>query len=148
MFKRILIVCTGNICRSPIAEALLQAQLPTHTVESAGISVTKNALHNAHAHPFSQQVCRENGIDISQHRARQLTPELCAEFDLILVMAHEQIDEVAQLSPQARSKTMLMGYWIGQGEVVDPIQQPRDAFTLLFITLNRAVGAWVQKVKI
>ncbi|MCP3701017.1 MAG: low molecular weight phosphotyrosine protein phosphatase, partial [Aliivibrio sp.] len=36
MFKRILIVCTGNICRSPIAEALLQAQLPTHTVESAG----------------------------------------------------------------------------------------------------------------
>ncbi len=148
MFKRILIVCTGNICRSPIAEALLQAQLPTHTVESAGISVTKNALHNAHAHPFSQQVCRENGIDISQHRARQLTPELCSEFDLILVMAHEQIDEVAQLSPQARSKTMLMGYWIGQGEVVDPIQQPRDAFTLLFITLNRAVGAWVQKVKI
>ena len=147
MFNHILIICTGNICRSPIAEALLKNQLPNHTIESAGISVTKNKLSNAHAHQHSQQVCRENGIDISLHRARQFTSALCSEFDLILVMAHEQIDEIAQLSPQARSKTMLIGYWIGQGEIVDPIQQPKEAFELLFDTLNRAVDSWVQKIK-
>ncbi|WP_300173231.1 low molecular weight protein-tyrosine-phosphatase [uncultured Aliivibrio sp.] len=147
MFNRILVVCTGNICRSPIAEVLLKAKLPNNTVESAGISVTKSNLNNAGAHPYSQQVCNENGVDISRHRARQLTPELCYDFDLILVMSHEQIEEVAQLAPLSRSKTMLLGYWIGQGEVIDPIHKPKEAFDLLFNTLNRASHAWSQKLE-
>ncbi|MGR5239180.1 low molecular weight protein-tyrosine-phosphatase [Vibrio alfacsensis] len=146
MFNRILVVCTGNICRSPIAEALLKASLPNHSIESAGTAVTVSRLSNHCAHEYSQQVCAENGLDLSSHAARQLCPELCAQFDLILVMSHEQVEEVAQLCPQSRSKTMLLGHWIGQGDIADPIHQPKASFEHLFKTLVRATYSWVQKV--
>lgn len=147
MFNRILVVCTGNICRSPMVEALLKASLPNHTIESAGTAVAKSRLTNARAHKYSQQVCTENGLDLSSHTARQLSPELCSQFDLVLVMSHEQVEEVAHLCPQSRSKTMLLGHWIGQGDIADPIQQPKEAFDHLFKTLVRATLSWVQKVQ-
>ncbi|MGR5207585.1 low molecular weight protein-tyrosine-phosphatase [Vibrio alfacsensis] len=147
MFNRILVVCTGNICRSPIAEALLKASLPNHTIESAGTAVAASRLSNASAHEYSLQVCTENGLDISSHAARQLSPEICAQFDLVLVMSHEQIEEVAQLCPRARCKTMLLGHWIGQGEIADPIHQPKESFAHLFKTLVRATHSWVKKVR-
>ncbi|AXY02849.1 low molecular weight phosphotyrosine protein phosphatase [Vibrio alfacsensis] len=146
MFNRVLIVCTGNICRSPIAEILLKARLPNHTIESAGTAVTASHLSNQRAHEYSQQVCAKNGLNISSHTARQLSPELCKKFDLILVMSHEQIEEVAQLCPQSRSKTMLLGHWIGQGDIADPIQSPRETFDLIFHTLSRATQAWALKL--
>ncbi|PKF51002.1 low molecular weight protein-tyrosine-phosphatase [Enterovibrio nigricans] len=146
MFNRILVVCTANICRSPIAEALLKASLPDHVIASAGTRVASSHLINANAHHLSQQVSAERGFDLSDHAAKQLSPELCSEFDLILVMSHDHIDEVAQLLPGSRSKTMLLGQWIGQGDIDDPIHQPKEAFDSLFRTLVRATDAWVQKL--
>ncbi|WP_028024945.1 low molecular weight protein-tyrosine-phosphatase [Enterovibrio calviensis] len=146
MFDRILVVCTANICRSPVAEALLKANLPNHVIESAGTMVASSNLLNASAHQHSLGVCEEHGFDISAHSARQLTPELCAQFDLILVMSHEHIDEVALLSPGSRGKTMLLGQWIGQGDIDDPVHQPKASFDVLFRTLVRATNAWVKKL--
>ncbi|WP_325892086.1 low molecular weight protein-tyrosine-phosphatase [Grimontia sp. NTOU-MAR1] len=146
MFKRILVVCTGNICRSPIAEALLKKLLPKLVIESAGTAVTKSNLIDAVAHPYSQQVCHENGLDISNHNACQLTPELCDGFDLILVMSHEHIEEVALLSPGSRGKTMLIGQWIGLGDIEDPILEPKASFDTLYHTLVRATNTWTKKL--
>ncbi|MBV7299593.1 low molecular weight protein-tyrosine-phosphatase [Enterovibrio paralichthyis] len=146
MFNRVLVVCTGNICRSPIAEVLMKELLPKLTVESAGIAVTKSHLTDAPAHPHSQQVCTENNLDISAHTARQLTPELCDSFDLILVMSHAHIEEVAMLSPGSRHKTMLFGQWIGLGDIEDPILEPKASFDTLYKTLVRATNAWAKKL--
>ncbi|WP_322804531.1 low molecular weight protein-tyrosine-phosphatase [Vibrio alfacsensis] len=146
MFNRILVVCTGNICRSPIAEALLKSALPSHVIESAGIHVLNNKLTDASAHQYSQEVCIEHGFNLSHHSARQLNSNLCDQFDLILVMSHEQIEEVASISPRSRGKTMLFGHWIGQGEIQDPLNRSKSAFNALFLTLQSATNSWKRRL--
>ena len=88
MFNSILVVCIGNICRSPIGEHLLRHYLPTQKIASAGV----NALVGYPADPNTVIVAEKRGIDLSNHIARQLTAELCNEYDLILVMDPKLID--------------------------------------------------------
>ena len=83
----ILVVCTGNICRSPMAEGMLKKDLPARlagrvTVSSAGT----HALHGNMAQPHAIEVMQGLGIDISRHRARQMSGALIRNADLILVM--------------------------------------------------------------
>ena len=83
MLNRVLVVCVGNICRSPMAEAMLRARLgrrPRFEVSSAGVG----ALVGHPADPFAMELMRERGLDIAAHRARQVTPELVAAHDLVL----------------------------------------------------------------
>ncbi len=95
---KILVVCLGNICRSPIAERVLQKmatekKLPWH-IESAGA----NRIHTGEApHPLSQQVCKENSIDISQQRARDFIKEDLDRFDKIYVMADDVMHDVKRI---------------------------------------------------
>jgi len=126
MLDRVLVVCVGNICRSPMAEGMLRARLGSQLgleVSSAGIA----ALVGQPAHPTAVELLRERGIDISGHRARQLTPELLASPDLVLVMelAHER--GVLDLAPQARGKVHRIGKF-GGFDVPDPYLRPRAAF--------------------
>ena len=82
MFQNILVVCMGNICRSPIAERILQKKLPGHRVSSAGI----NALAGKDADFQAIKTALKHGVVVAGHTARQLTPEMCNAADLILVM--------------------------------------------------------------
>lgn len=86
MFASVLIVCEGNICRSPMAAGIFSLRLPAVRVWSAGIG----ALIGSPPASFANQVMRMNGIDISTHRARQLTVADCREAELILVMDEAQ----------------------------------------------------------
>jgi low molecular weight protein-tyrosine phosphatase len=83
----ILMVCTGNICRSPMAEGLLRHMLPENLklkvhVHSAGT----HGLDDQPAASFAIQAAAEMGVDIAGHRARSLDPEMVSQADLILVM--------------------------------------------------------------
>ena len=85
MIRHILVVCVGNICRSPMAEALLRDALREQqdiTVESAGLG----ALVDHPASEHAVDLMHERGLDITSHRAQQITPELIAQADLVLVM--------------------------------------------------------------
>jgi protein-tyrosine phosphatase len=119
MFSRILMICVGNICRSPMAEGELAARLRKRgvlaTVESAGIA----ALVGKPADPMAQELMRKRGIDISAHRARQLTPEMIRAFELILVMEAEQQRAVESMLPGARGRVHRIGRW-GAFDVPDP----------------------------
>ncbi|RMA79550.1 low molecular weight protein-tyrosine-phosphatase [Umboniibacter marinipuniceus] len=142
MFKSILVVCAGNICRSPIGEAMLAAGLPGKVVSSAGI-VAKNDMP---ADPSSVQLCSSAGIPIDSHKARRLTPEICAENDLILVMEPQHVKDVAERFPQASGKTMLIGKWIGVDEIPDPHRQQMEAFEHAYQLLEKACEGWVAKL--
>ena len=104
MFQNILVVCMGNICRSPTAERILQKKLPNHRISSAGI----NALAGKDADFQAIKTALKHGVIVAGHTARQLTPKMCDEADLILVMEPAHIDMVADIQPSARSKAFLL----------------------------------------
>ncbi|MFL5320755.1 MAG: low molecular weight protein-tyrosine-phosphatase [Myxococcaceae bacterium] len=123
MFSSILMVCTGNICRSPMAEGLARARFPNARVQSAGLA----ALVGHSADPLAVELLKERGLDISAHKARQLSSQMVREFELILVMESWQVREIDRLAPHARGKVFRLGHW-RDFEVPDPYKQPRDAF--------------------
>lgn len=144
MFNKILVVCVGNICRSPTGEYLLKARLPNHDIASAGIG----ALVGDPADNQAIAVAKQHQLDLSPHIARQLTNEMCTEYDLILVMEQKHIDAVAHISPSARSKTMLFGQWLtGNKNVGDPYRKSDDVFQLVYTQLEQAADLWAQKLQ-
>jgi protein-tyrosine phosphatase len=82
MFDSILVVCVGNICRSPTGERLLQQAFPSKRIASAGIS----ALVGKSADDTAVAVANEHNLSLEGHLGKQLTKEMCREYSLILVM--------------------------------------------------------------
>jgi protein-tyrosine phosphatase len=138
VFKRILMVCTGNICRSPMAEVLLARRLRDRgipaTVESAGIG----ALVGYPADPLACELMTARGLDLGSHRARQLTPEIIRAFDLILVMEERQQRAVESTDHSARGRVHRIGR-IGKFDVPDPYRQPRQAFERALTMIDRGL---------
>ena len=140
MFDSILIVCVGNICRSPIGERLLKELLPHKDISSAGIS----ALVGNSADAKAINVANAHGLSLNGHVARQLTTEMCRKSSLILVMERKHIDAVCQFSPEARGKTMLYGHWNDRKEVVDPYRKSDEVFEFVYKLIAESAQKWVK----
>ena len=140
-FDAILIVCVGNICRSPTAERLLQQALPHKTVSSAGIA----ALAGQSADATAEAIARQHGVALDGHIAQQLTRTLCQQHDLILVMEQKHIDAVTRIAPEVRGKTMLYGHWLKR-DIPDPYRQSREAFEFTYDLIAEATQAWAQRL--
>ena len=144
MFKKILIVCIGNICRSPTAQQVLGAALAPSAilVSSAGLA----ALRDHPLEPTAEQVLLERGYVPSAHKARQLSAEAVSEADLILVMEQHHIDGVLKLAPEARGKVFLLGKWQHDREITDPYRQGKPAFVQAYVLIEQAAQAWAQRL--
>lgn len=145
MFKRILIVCVGNICRSPTAEHLMRTALRDTGIEvsSAGLG----ALVDKPIEPTALSILEQHGHSPEQHRARQLTGSILREHDLILVMERRHIQGITELAPQVRGKTFLLGKWLDEREIPDPYRRDRETFELVYDLIESSVNAWAKRLK-
>ncbi|MGR5453724.1 arsenate reductase/protein-tyrosine-phosphatase family protein [Vibrio alfacsensis] len=146
MFNKILVVCVGNICRSPIAERMLASMLPNKDIASAGIASAKSGLVGKPADKTAIDVAAEHGVDLNNHASQQLTSELCKEYDLILVMEKDHIEALTSIAPEARGKTMLLGQWIEQKQIPDPYRQSRDAFEFVYQLIEQSAKEWQKRL--
>ena len=145
MIRHILVVCVGNICRSPMAEALLRDALRGEeeiTVESAGLG----ALVGHPASDFAVELMRERGVDITSHRARQLHPAMVSAADLILVMELGHKKVIDGVEPAARGKVHRLGEWRDR-EISDPYRQPKAVFAESLKDIDDGVADWVERLK-
>ena len=135
MFNSILVVCTGNICRSPMGERLLRQQLPGRQVTSAGIF----GLEGCPADAAAQAVAWG-------HVARKVTRSLLQKSDLILVMEPKHLRFIATMAPENRGKSLLFGQWLETKDIPDPYHKSREAFEYVFNQLGKASQEWARRL--
>ena len=131
--KKLLFVCTGNICRSPMAEAMwrhLTRGRPEFAALSAGVSAAPGQRASAHA----LDVLREHGIDAMAHRSQPVTPSLVREADVIVAMTSSHAEALAYLFPDSTPKVFLLREFDPSADehdldVPDPIGLSRETFT-------------------
>lgn len=145
MFKNILVVCVGNICRSPTAECLLHHSLISQkiNVSSAGIAALVGHKMDATA----AEVLVEHGYHWPQHQARQLTKTLIHDNDLILVMEDNHIEAVLDIAPEARGKIFLLSHWLQQENITDPYRRSKALFQHVYQLIDQACNSWVKRLE-
>ena len=142
MFKSILVVCVGNICRSPMAEAMLQQALADKGIRIASAGL--GALVDKPMDATALEVLREHGGDHPDHKAQQLTRDMVRDYDLILTMEPKHIQDITRIAPEARGKTFLLGKWQGDKAIPDPYRQQRPAFEHVHTLVSQAVKDWAK----
>lgn len=140
-FQNILVVCIGNICRSPMAEYMLRKECPTLKVHSAGIA----AMQGHPADDKAKQCMQNQGIPLDSHIARQLNSSLVKEADLILVMSQKQQAHIEKMWPFAKGKTFRLGHWQNIN-IADPYQQDQTVFDHTCKLIQQCVTDWKQHI--
>ena len=140
---RILMVCLGNICRSPIAEGVLRHMAQQHKLDWVIDSAGTESFHVGEApHKFSQKICLSHGIDISAQRARKFTTVDFDNYDKIYVMAHDVYREVERIGGK-HAQMNKVDYFLnelheGQNEnVPDPWYGGEEGFTPVYNLIEK-----------
>ncbi len=142
MFEKVLVVCTGNICRSPFAAHMLQKLSPERIVDSAGTG----ALVGHAADATAQKVAAAYHIDLTNHVAQQADESLCLQYDLILAMETEHLHQLRAISPLSAGKMMLYGQWLDDKNINDPYRQGEDYFKRIFNKIEQAALQWQKRL--
>jgi protein-tyrosine phosphatase len=149
--KRILMVCLGNICRSPLAEGILRDKARAAGLDWEIDSAGTNAYHTGEApHPLSVKVARQNGIDISRQRARRFTAADFQRFDKIYAMSGDVIDEMRCIAGRQfdSSKVDLLLNEVHPGrneDVPDPWYGPEPGYHEVYALIDRAADQMIAR---
>jgi protein-tyrosine phosphatase len=148
---KVLMVCLGNICRSPLAEGILQQKALERglnwVVESAGT----NGYHNGEPpHPLSQKVARLHGIQIGQQRSRKFMADDYNEFDLIYAMAGDVLHDIKRIAGRhyqpEKTRLLLEELYPGENrDVPDPWYGTEPGYHEVFELLNMACEQVIEK---
>ena len=139
--RNILVVCIGNICRSPMAQGLLAAEVPEASVSSAGLE----AMIGQPADPIARELIEARGLSIEEHRARQISLDVCQRADLILVMDRHQRRAVEERYRFTAGKVFRLGEFSDQ-DVPDPYRAGRAAFERTLSLIEDGTQQWANRI--
>jgi len=143
-------VCLGNICRSPLAEAILQQKAQEAGLNWEVDSADTNGIHIGEApHLLSQKVARMNGIDISRQRARKFTADDFQRFDKIYAMAEDVVREMRRIAGRqfdpSKVELLLNEVHPGRNEdVPDPWSGPESGYHEVYQMIDKAADKIIE----
>lgn len=149
--KTFLFICTGNICRSPMAEGLFR-----HATQGRGdyraISAGLGAANGQPPSAYSVQAMREIGVDISRQRSQMLTAEMARQADYILGMTHGHVDSILLMYPQAAEKTFLLREFDDtletfEKDISDPIGGSYDVYVHCRDQIEQGIASLLRFVE-
>jgi protein-tyrosine-phosphatase len=147
VYFSVLMVCSGNSCRSPMAKGILEKMLEKKNVfvYSAGTIAGSGNLPSE----FAVIAAKSYGADITHHLSAPLTKELINNADLILVMSPKHKDSVLELEPSAKAKTFLLREYAFKTneEIIDPVGQPLAVFEKVAKEINECLKKVAEDIK-
>jgi len=141
----ILVICAGNLCRSPYAEGLLRKRL-----EKAGVyaEVFSRGLLDLRPQPVPREalkVAAGFGVDLSEHRSARLSLEELQRAGLVLVMSANQRKHIGTMYPPAIGKVFLLSQPEGGETVPDPIGKSEEVFREVYTQITELVDLWLER---
>ena len=140
--KKILTVCVGNICRSPVAAAILRDHLHDYDVASAGVA----AVVGSDLDPTARAVAEAAGIVVGEHAARQFTRKIGEQHDLILVLEGGHRREIERIAPSLSGRVMRLSRWVGDADIPDPYRRSREFHENVFALISEASTSWASRL--
>ena len=161
MTRNVLFVCTGNTCRSAMAEGIFKKMLKERKEDNSSFNILSagiSALPGTSPTPEAIKVMFEQGIDISQHHTQELREELIKKADLILVMANEHKEYIYKEFPFAQNKTFLLKKFTLNNktesnqnnernyEIIDPIGRKIEFYRIIARELKENLEKLLDKI--
>ncbi|MFA5624355.1 MAG: hypothetical protein WC966_04795 [Bradymonadales bacterium] len=149
-YSRIAVLCSGNICRSPLAEHLLRKKLAEQELNAQVISMGTLGLQGRSADPQIVRIAKEYGCDVSRHRSQGVSRAILEATDVILIMDGVQERMLRQYAPQIMNKVQRLGVFLEppQDEIDDPVGLDAATFRRVASEIDAALDAWISSSKL
>ena len=149
--KRVVFICSGNICRSPIAEAMLSARIEKQGLDLEASSAGTLGIEDHAADPDAIKAVGEEGIDLRNHRSRGVSRDIIEDAFAVIVMGPEHEEGLGARYPDTRDSIVRLWEYCPAGreagEIEDPLGRGLDEFRRIRDVIREALDHWLSSIE-